>query len=67
MVQKLRITHDKTRKREPCIYSASTLLMTDPTDENTGVPSAWGKMMETMMLKGSFGKDGEFITNWVYK
>lgn len=41
--------------------------MTDPTDENTGVPSAWGKMMETMMLKGSFGKDGEFITNWVYK
>jgi|TARA_R100000951_G_C2539338_1_gene148888 hypothetical protein len=41
--------------------------MTDPMDEDTGVPSTWGTMLEEMVLKGKFNFKGEFSTEWRYK
>jgi hypothetical protein len=38
--------------------------MTDPLDEDTGVPSTWGTMVEGCVLKGKFSFKGEFSTEW---
>lgn len=41
--------------------------MTDPMDENTGVPSGWGQMVEEMEMKGKHGRNGEWIITWRIK
>ncbi len=38
--------------------------MTDPMDEETGVASTWGLMVENMSVRGRFNKYGEFIAEW---
>jgi len=43
------------------------LVMTDPCDPETGVPSAWGTMVEEMSLKGKHNYKGEFVTEWKYQ
>ena len=67
MVIKLRIVRQYKEVRQPSVRSACEILMTDPMDEDTGVPSTWGTMLEEMVLKGKFNFKGEFSTEWRYK
>jgi hypothetical protein len=38
--------------------------MTDPFDEETGVPSTWGTMVETMVLQRGYDHKGNIQINW---
>jgi len=38
--------------------------MTDPLDEETGVPSTWGTMVETMVLQRGYDHKGLLKVNW---
>ncbi len=64
MGHKLRITREKPQVKESTVRSACEVLMTDPLDEDTGVPSTWGTMVESCVLKGKFSFKGEFSTEW---
>jgi hypothetical protein len=38
--------------------------MTDPFDEDTGVPSTWGTMVETMVLQRKYDCTGLLKVKW---
>lgn len=67
MARQLRITREQPKIKESIVRSACEVLMTDPIDEETGVPSTWGTMIETAVLKGKFSFTGEFSTEWCNK
>ena len=41
--------------------------MTDPLDENTGVPSTWGLMLEQMVLFKMVKPNGDVMIVWKYQ
>jgi hypothetical protein len=62
--RKLRISCKAQEKKAERVISAALYVLTDPFDSRTGVPSTWGSMVETMVLRGKFTKNGEFTTEW---
>jgi hypothetical protein len=64
MGRKLQLRYKAPEKRKASIRQASEVIMTDPMDEETGVPSTWGLMIEEMVLKGKMNFRGEFLTEW---
>jgi hypothetical protein len=65
MGRQLQIVREKTQhKKKERVYSAGEALMTDPFDEETGVPSTWGTMVETMVLQRGYDHKGNIQINW---
>ena len=64
MGRQLQIVREKTQQKTERVYSASEVLMTDPLDEETGVPSTWGTMVETMVLQRGYDHKGLLKVNW---
>jgi hypothetical protein len=67
MGRQLRIIREKTEKKAERVYQANEVLMTDPLDENTGVPSTWGLMLEQMVLFKMVKPNGDVMIVWRYK
>jgi hypothetical protein len=67
MGRQLRIIREKTEKKAERVYQANEVLMTDPLDENTGVPSTWGLMLEQMVLFKMVKPNGDVMIVWKYQ
>jgi hypothetical protein len=67
MGRQLRIVREKTEKKAERVYQANEVLMTDPLDENTGVPSTWGLMLEQMVLFKMVKPNGDVMIVWKYQ
>ena len=67
MGRKLQIVRKEKEQQAERVVSASEALKTDPFDEESGVPSTWGCMVENMVLQGRFNYKGEFQVKWLVK
>ena len=64
MGRQLRLTYKSQKFTDIKFHDAGKVIMTDPMDEETGVASTWGLMVENMSVRGRFNKYGEFVAEW---
>ena len=67
MGRQLRIIREKKETQAERVYQANEVLMTDPLDENTGVPSTCGLMLEQMVLFKMVKPNGDVMIVWKYQ